>query len=167
MLFTTTLNTMTNSRRCTVFSLGASKVDQKMFFLNAWISPTSEALRVKTVYPRELIIKFKVAYNVVSDDFCSDQNSSNQFICVFSREKVFLLIKNVLITHLIYIIDMYIYITYVITYLEVCLYIYIYMYICAYLQVCNDCTCYRREVMTGWIQMPSFRENLQETFPVR
>ena len=52
MLFTTTLNNMTNSRRCTVFSLGASKVDQiSNFSVNDWILPTSEALGVKTVCP--------------------------------------------------------------------------------------------------------------------
>ena len=52
MLFTTTLNKMTNSQICTVFSLGASKVYQKRFFLqNGWILPSSEALGMKTVYP--------------------------------------------------------------------------------------------------------------------
>ena len=66
MLFTRTLNTMTNSRKCNVFSLGASKFDQKpIFFLqNGLILPTSEALGVKTVCPRELITKYKVIYNV-------------------------------------------------------------------------------------------------------
>ena len=34
--------------------------------------PTSETLGVKTVYPRELIIKFNVVYNVVSDNFYFD-----------------------------------------------------------------------------------------------
>ena len=37
--------------------------------------PTSEALRVKTVYPRELIMKFKIVYNVVFDNFYFDQNT--------------------------------------------------------------------------------------------
>ena len=34
--------------------------------------PTSETLEVKTVYPRELIMKFKVIYNVVSNNFYPD-----------------------------------------------------------------------------------------------
>ena len=38
MLFTTTLNTMTNSWRCTVFLLGASKVDQKTIFSAKWLN---------------------------------------------------------------------------------------------------------------------------------
>ena len=64
---------MINSRKYTVFSLGASKVDQKTICLqNGGILPTSEALEVKIVYPRELIIKFKVLYNVISDNFYSD-----------------------------------------------------------------------------------------------
>ena len=40
--------------------------------LNGRILPTPEALGVKTVYPRELIMKFKVAYNVVSNNFYSE-----------------------------------------------------------------------------------------------
>ena len=35
----------------------------------------SETLGVKTVYPRELIMKFKVIDNVVSDNFYFDQNT--------------------------------------------------------------------------------------------
>ena len=38
MLFTTTLNIMTNSRRCIGFSLGASKVDQKTIFSAKWLN---------------------------------------------------------------------------------------------------------------------------------
>ena len=33
---------------------------------------TSEGLGVKTVYPRELIMNFKVVYNVISDNFNSN-----------------------------------------------------------------------------------------------
>ena len=63
--------------RCTVFLLGASKVDKKkQFFLrNSSILPTSENLGVKSVYPRELIIEFKAVYNVVSDKFYLDRNN--------------------------------------------------------------------------------------------
>ena len=38
MLFTTTLNKMTNSRKFTVFNLGASKVDQKTIFSSKWLN---------------------------------------------------------------------------------------------------------------------------------
>ena len=76
MLITTTLNIMMNSWRCTVFILGASKVDQTTIFLwNGWILPTSEYLEVKTVYPRDLIMKFKVVHNVVSDNFNFDHKT--------------------------------------------------------------------------------------------
>ena len=37
--------------------------------------PTSEALRVKTVYPRELFMKFKDVYNVALENFYFDQNT--------------------------------------------------------------------------------------------
>ena len=59
-----------------VFSLGASKTDQKRLFLqNRWILPTLETLGVKTVYFKELIMKFKVVHNVVSDNFYCNQNT--------------------------------------------------------------------------------------------
>ena len=85
ILFKTTLNSLTNSQRCTVFCLRASKVDQKTNFLqNGWISLSSEALGVKTVYIRELIMEFKVVHIVVSDNFYSiielyDQIWQNSF----------------------------------------------------------------------------------------
>ena len=83
------ISCMTNSWRCTVFLLGENsvrkqcKLTKKRFFLrngwfflrNDWILPISETLGVKTVYPRELIITFKVVYNVVSDNFHFDQNT--------------------------------------------------------------------------------------------
>ena len=70
-LFATSLNIMTNSWRCTVFSLGVSKVDQKRFFLqNGWTLPASEALGVKNGYPRELFMKFKVVHNCKLYDTC-------------------------------------------------------------------------------------------------
>ena len=76
MLFRTTLNNITNSRKCTVFSLGAAKVDQKRFFLqNGWIFPTLEALWRKTVYPRDFDTNFKIVHNVVYDNFYFDQNT--------------------------------------------------------------------------------------------
>ena len=37
--------------------------------------PNSEALGVKTVYPIELIIKFKIVLNVIYDNFNFDQNT--------------------------------------------------------------------------------------------
>ena len=53
-------------------------MNKKHFFLrNGRILLTSETLGVKTMYPRELIMKFKVAYNVVSDNFYIDQNTVN------------------------------------------------------------------------------------------
>ena len=64
---------MTNSQRWTVFSLGASKVSQKTIF--SAILQTSEALGVKTVYLRELIMKLKVVHNVIFDNFHFDQNT--------------------------------------------------------------------------------------------
>ena len=68
---------MTNSPRYTTFSLRASKVHQKTIFSlqNDWILPTSEALEVKTVNSRELIMIFNVVYNVVSDIIHFDQNT--------------------------------------------------------------------------------------------
>ena len=76
MLFTTNLNTMTNSRRCNVFSLRASKIDQKIILSVKWLNfATSEDLGVKIVYPREFIMKFKVVHNVVSDNFHFDHKA--------------------------------------------------------------------------------------------
>ena len=67
---------MTNSRKYTVFSLAASKVYQKTIFSsNGWILPTSEALGVKMVYFRELVMIFKVFYIVISDIINCDQNT--------------------------------------------------------------------------------------------
>ena len=40
--------------------------------IDTLILPTSETLGVKTVYPRELVMKFKVIYNVVSNNFYFD-----------------------------------------------------------------------------------------------
>ena len=83
MLFTTTLNNMTNSRRCTVFSLGSSKVDQKTILSQkmAEFLKTSEAHGMKTVYPTEFIILFKVVHIVVSDNFYFDQNTVRSKLC--------------------------------------------------------------------------------------
>ena len=52
------------------------KLTKKGFFLqNGWILSTSEALGLKTVYPREFITNFKVVLNVIFDNFYSDQNT--------------------------------------------------------------------------------------------
>ena len=56
--------------------IGTSKTNQKRFFLqNDWVLPTLETLGVKTVYFKELVMKFKVVYNVVSGNFYFDQNN--------------------------------------------------------------------------------------------
>ena len=83
ILVATTLNNMTNSRRCTVFSLGSSKVDQKtiLYQKRAEFLKTSEAHRMKTVYPREFIILLKVVHIVVSDNFYFDQNTVRSKLC--------------------------------------------------------------------------------------
>ena len=61
---------------CTVFSLGASKNDQKTIISAKWLNFANlETLGVNTLYPRELMMKFKVVYNVVSDNFYFDQNT--------------------------------------------------------------------------------------------
>ena len=66
MLFTT-LKIETNSRRCTVFYVGASKVNQKniCFCKMSEFCQFQRVLGVKTVYHRELIMKVKVVHNVV------------------------------------------------------------------------------------------------------
>ena len=64
ILFTTTLNNMTNSRSCIVFSLGASKVDQKLIFISAkWLN-----------FANFRGSWSEVAHNVVFDNFYFDQN---------------------------------------------------------------------------------------------
>ena len=76
MLFITTLKNMTNSRRCTVFFLGTSKFDQKTIFSAKWLNFANfrYSWSENCVF-KELINKFKVVYNVVSDNFYFDQNT--------------------------------------------------------------------------------------------
>ena len=68
---------MINFRFCTDLTPGDSKVDrtlkvdQKKIF--SWILPTFHGSHC--MYPRELIIKLKVVYNIVSHNFYLDKNT--------------------------------------------------------------------------------------------